>query len=222
MRGEDEPRVVLLKSSAPRAIEWAAERLAAGGVIAMPTDTVYGIAASLGHPGALRRLYEIKGRDQRNPLPVLVSSPSAVEHLAEAIPPDVALLLDRFWPGPLTIVVPAKPGMPVEVTAGGTTVGLRMPNHPLAIEVIERAGGSVACTSANHSGEPPALNAREVADILGTELDLILDGGGAPGGVPSTVIEVTDDGIRVIREGAIPSDHIRAAWQELKAGHARG
>lgn len=218
----NDSHVVILQSSAPRAIEWAAARIADGGVVALPTDTVYGIAASLAHPEAIRRIYAIKGRDYSVPLPVLVSSSSAAEHLVHEISPDVALLLDLFWPGPLTVVLPARAGMPAEVTAGGTTVGLRMPNHPLTIEVIERAGGAVACTSANRSGEAPAIDAQTVGSTIGNELDLILDGGVAAGGVPSTVIEIRGNDLLVIREGEIPEKVIRSAWDELLAAQTQG
>jgi tRNA threonylcarbamoyl adenosine modification protein (Sua5/YciO/YrdC/YwlC family) len=164
-------RVVVLPAAAPRAIEWAAERIAGGGVIALPTDTVYGVAASLAHPDALRRIYEIKGRDARNPLPVLVSSSEMVPHLALALGHDVELLLDRYWPGPLTIVVPAKPGMPDIVTAGGTTVGLRMPNHPLAIEVIAKAGGAAVEDQVEgrpeHLGDRTSVAGRRLATTVG-------------------------------------------------------
>ena len=215
----EQNRVVVMKSSSPSAIEWAAERLAQGGVIALPTDTVYGIAASLSHPAALRRVYEIKGRPENKPLPVLVSSPQAAERIVLEFSHDVGLLLDRFWPGPLTVVLPARRGMPVEVTAGGDTVGVRMPNHPLAIEVIAKAGGAVACTSANLSGDEPACSAADVAGGLGEALDLILDGGVSPGGVPSTVVAVEAGGLRVLREGAIPADVLREAWTEMMTAH---
>lgn len=215
----NDDRVVILKRSAPRAIEWTAERIADGGVVALPTDTVYGLACSLAHPEALRRIYEIKGRNLSAPLPVLVSSSIAVEHLVHDISHDVGLLLDLFWPGPLTIVLPAKAGMPDEVTAGTGTVGLRMPNHPLTIEVIERAGGAIACTSANRSGESPGITAEDVRSTIGPDLDLILDGGAAPGGVPSTVIAIKGDDLRLIREGAIAFAVVDAAWNELLAAH---
>ena len=218
----DESRVVVMKSSSPNAIEWAAERIAQGGVVALPTDTVYGVAASLSHPEALRRLYEIKGRPPDRPLPVLVASTDAVETLVTEFTADTALLLDEFWPGPLTVVLPARRGMPREVTSGGTTVGLRMPNHPLAIEVIAKAGGAIACTSANRSGEPPAGSATQVAQTLGPQLDMILDGGIAPGGVPSTVVEIGRSGMRVIRDGAVPAAAVLAAWDSLLAARATG
>ncbi len=219
---EPEARVVILKRSAPRAIEWTAERIVDGGVVALPTDTVYGIAGSLAHREALRRIYEIKGRSASAPLPVLVSSSKAVEHLVHDISHDVGLLLDLFWPGPLTVVLPARAGMPDEVTAGTGTVGLRMPNHPLTIEVIERAGGAIACTSANRSGESPGVTSAEVGATIGPDLDLILDGGDAPGGVPSTVIAIEVESLRLIREGAIPFTVVNAAWDELLAAHVHG
>jgi L-threonylcarbamoyladenylate synthase len=216
---DTEKRVVVLKSSAPRAIEWTAERIGSGGVVALPTDTVYGIAASLSHPAALRRLFAVKGRPYDRPLPVLVSSPAMLEHIAQDLSHDVALLLDIYWPGPLTVVVPARAGTPKEVTAGGTTIGVRMPNHPLAIEVIAKAGGAVACTSANKSDDPPARDAGEVAAAIGPELDLILDGGAAPGGTVSTVVAIEGERLTVLREGALPSEQIQAAWAELLAAH---
>jgi L-threonylcarbamoyladenylate synthase len=211
---------VILPASAPRAIEWAAEQIAAGGVIALPTDTVYGIAASLAHAAALRRIYEIKGRDEGKPIPVLVSSPAMVERIAVGIDRHVELLLDRYWPGPLTVIVPAHAGMPVEVTAGGTTVGVRMPNHPLAIEVIDKAGGVIACTSANRSGEPPACSVADIEASIGAELDLILDGGVAPGGVASSVVAIEAGDLVVLREGAIPHEHLLTTWGELRAADA--
>lgn len=215
----DDGRVVVLESASPRAIEWAAERLRDGGVIAIPTDTVYGVAASLAHPDAIARIYDLKGRPSHQPLPVLVSSTDIVPHLTLGVDHDIELLMARYWPGPLTVVVPAREGMPEAVTAGGKTVGVRMPNHPLAIEVIAKAGGAIACTSANLSGQPPARDAQEVASAIGSEVDLILDGGIAPGGVPSTVVEFIDGEPVIHREGAIPGDHIRETWRDLLAAH---
>lgn len=207
-------RVVVLDQASPRAIEWTAEQIASGGVVAIPTDTVYGIAASLGHPEALDRIYDIKGRDEAMPLPVLVSSVQALSHLV-TIDDRVASLLDAFWPGPLTVVLPAATHMPARVLGPGNTVGVRLPNHPIAIEVIEKAGGSVACTSANRSGEPPARTAYEVAESIGADLDLILDSGASPGGVASTVVAIDGITLRFIREGAIPMAAIIDQWDQL-------
>ena len=206
---------VILGSAAPRAIEWAAETILEGGVIALPTDTVYGIAASLTHPAALERIFEIKGRDLTKTLPILVASPEELAHLATGLDERVSLLLDRFWPGPLTMVVTAAPGLPSAVVAPDGTIGVRMPNHSLAIEVIAKAGDAVACTSANRSGMPPARTSAEVAATIGRAIDLTLDGGIAPGGVPSTVLAIRDGQPVLLREGAIGAAEIAAAWEEL-------
>lgn len=210
--------VAILQRSAPMAIEWTAEQIAAGGVVSIPTDTVYGVAGSLSHRTALERIYEIKGRPADHPLPVLVSSSQMVSRLTPELDPRVAVLLDTFWPGPLTVVIPAVAGMPPEVLGPGGTIGVRLPNHPLAIEVIDKAGGAVACTSANLSGEPPATTAAEVAASLGNSIDLILDGGLAPGGVPSTVVALDGDKLRMLRHGAVAEETVRDAWEQILAG----
>ncbi len=211
----EERRLVILDRSDPRAITWAAERLATGGVIAFPTDTVYGIAASLGRDEALRRVYAVKGRPPDRPLPVLLASVEALDRVALDLDLKVSLLLERYWPGPLTVVVPAREGMPPQVIGPGGTVGTRVPNHPIAIRLLEQAGGALAVTSANCSGRAPARTAPEVADALGEGLDLLVDGGPAPGGVPSTVIAITGDDLIVLREGAIPGEEIVATWSSL-------
>lgn len=208
---------LVLQSSAPRAIEWATETLVEGGVIAIPTDTVYGIAASIFSRPALDRVYAIKGRDRTKSLPVLVSSLSALERLTEPLDVRTALLLDRFWPGPLTIVLPARPGLEEFLMAEDGTIGVRMPNHPLALEIIDRSGGAIACTSANRSGEPPATCARDVAVSIGADIDLTLDGGITSGGVPSTVVALRDDALVLLREGAISGDEISGVWGEVSA-----
>lgn len=210
----DQGRIIILDQAAPRAIEWTAERIADGGVVGMPTDTVYGIAASLAHPAAIERIYEIKGRPESQPLPVLVSSIDALSHLVH-IDDAVVPLLDAFWPGPLTVVLPSAARLSKHVLGPGNKVGVRLPNHYIAIEVIEKAGGAVACTSANRSGASSALNAREVADTIGADLDLILDAGAAPGGVASTVVAIEGATLRFIREGAIPMTEVIRIWDEV-------
>jgi len=207
-------RTIILDQAAPRVIEWTAERIADGGVVAIPTDTVYGIAASLAHPSAIERIYEIKGRPNEQPLPILVSSIDALSHLVH-LDDAVVPLLDAFWPGPLTVVLPAATRLPKRVLGPGDKVGVRLPNHFIAIEVIEKAGGAVACTSANRSGEPAALSSLDVAESIGPELDLILDGGVAPGGVASTVVAIDGLTLRFIREGAISMTDVIRIWDEV-------
>lgn len=207
-------RVVVLDQAASRAIEWTAERIAEGGVVAIPTDTVYGLAASLAHPAAIDRIYAIKGRQEDQPLAVLVSSIDALSHLVH-VDDAVVPLLDAFWPGPLTVVLPAASRLPRQVLGPDNKVGVRLPNHYIAIEIIEKAGGAVACTSANRSGAPPSLNAQEVAESIGTQVDLILDGGLSAGGVASTVVAIDGLTLRFIREGAIPMAEVIRIWDEV-------
>jgi L-threonylcarbamoyladenylate synthase len=210
----DRERFIVLDQAAPRAIEWTAERIADGGVVAIPTDTVYGIAASLAHADAIERIYEIKGRQDDQPLPVLVSSIESLSHLVQ-LDDTLIPLLDAFWPGPLTVVLPAATRLPDRVRGPGDTIGVRLPNHYIAIEVIEKSGGALACTSANRSGAPPALNAGEVAASIGADLDLILDGGIAPRGVASTVVAIDGLTLRFLREGAIPIPEVMRIWDEV-------
>lgn len=216
---------VLLEPSAPRAIEWTAERVADGGVVSFPTDTVYALAGSLAHPAALARIQAVKRRPDGKPLPVLLAAPANLRDVAALSDEDgerLASLAARFWPGPFTLVVPAREGLPDEVLGrderGRVTVGVRVPSHFLAIEVISRAGGSLAATSANRSGEEPARTAAEVVATIGPEIDILLDGGSCPGGSASTVVAVTDAGIAVLREGPVARGDVEAAWAEIVAG----
>jgi L-threonylcarbamoyladenylate synthase len=207
-------RLVVLDRGTPQAAEWAAERLVAGGLVAFPTDTVYGLGASLAEPDALRRVFAIKDRPANRVLPVLLAS---VDDLAlvtgeRAIAPRLHDLLDRHWPGPLTVAVPARAGLPPEVVAPDGTVGVRVPNHPLALRLLEAAGGAIAATSANRSGQPPLGTAAEVAAALGDDLDLLLDGGATPGLLPSTVVAVADGALVILREGAIPAAELLEGW----------
>jgi L-threonylcarbamoyladenylate synthase len=209
-----------LAAAAPGAIERAAQLIAGGGVVAMPTDTVYGIAASLAQPEAMRRLYRIKARPDEKPLPILLASVDDARQVAADLPADILALATRFWPGPLTIVAPALPGIPTEATGqdrnGRPTVGLRVPAHAVAIDLIARAGGALAVTSANRSGEPSSTTAAEVEAALGDACDLILDAGAAPGGVSSTVVAFEDGKIVVFREGPIPATTVESVLRERR------
>lgn len=214
----DDRDPLVLDPAAPQAIEWTVERLVGGGVVAFPTDTVYAVAASLAHPAALDRIFAAKRRPPDKPLPVLLASADDLARLALDLDPRVVTLAARYWPGPLTIVVPARDGVPPQARGPGGTVGARVPNHPLALEVIERAGGAVAATSANASGRPPAGSGAEVAAALGAGVDIVLDGGGTPGGTPSTLVGFAGDQLLVLREGAVPRDELDAAWREIVTG----
>lgn len=173
----------------------------------MPTDTVYGIAAAVEQPAAIERIFSIKGRSGTKALPVLVSDRAQLERFGAGLTPAARELAQRFWPGALTIVVTAADWAPPAILRGGTTIGLRMPACDDALAIIAGAGGALAVTSANRSGDREARSAEDVARALGGRIDLIVDGGSSPASTPSTVIDATQLPPRVLRHGAI-SAHV--------------
>lgn len=205
----------VISLEAPRALEDTIRTVRHGGVIAFPTDTVYGIGASLNHPDALARIYTIKGRDAAKPLPVLLSSIDRIELVAGTPNPRVRALLREFWPGALTVALAAKPGMPREIIHADGTVGVRIPDHSIALTICERAGGALATTSANRSGEPPARSVEDLTGQIQDGIDVVLNGGFSPSREPSTVIRVENARIAVIRAGAIAPERIHAAWSRI-------
>jgi len=210
--------MTLLTLEEPRALEQAASTLQHGGVIAFPTDTVYGIGASLAHTAALKRIFEVKGRERSRTLPVLLASPADLVRVTPAVDPDVMSLARYFWPGPLTIAVPALRSLPAEVVAEDVSIGVRVPDHSVALTIASRCGGAIAATSANISGQQPACRAEDIDPELAEQLDLILDGGLAPCGLASTVIRREGATISVVREGAIPATTIQTIWDAIRAG----
>jgi L-threonylcarbamoyladenylate synthase len=198
-------RVVTVDCNAPAAaaIEDAAAVLRADGVVAFPTETFYGLGAAALQPAGVRRIVEVKGRREGKPLLVLVDSVAMAERVAARVPPPARALMDRHWPGALTLVLPARPGIPAEVTAGSGTIGVRLSAHPVARALVSALGGPVTAPSANPSDRPPPTTAAGVVAYFGDALDLVLDGGATPGGEPSTVLDVTVDPPRVIRAGAV-------------------
>lgn len=195
-----------------RALEQAVSALQHGGVIAFPTDTVYGIGASLVHPQALRRIYDLKGRSPDKPLPILIARVDMLDQLSPVVDERLVDLAEQFWPGALTIVLPAAEHLPAEVKAPDNTIGVRLPNHSIPLSIAERAGGAIATTSANISGQDAAHAAGEIREAFGSSIDIILDGGFAPQENPSTVIRVVDGEIRVLREGVISAADLHKAW----------
>ena len=181
--------------------------LKGGGVVAFPTDTVYGVGVDPFRPEAVRKLYHIKGRPIDKPIPILVGSRGDVERVAQNLPPMFAQLAEQFWPGGLTLIVAAK-GLPTEITAGGDTVGVRMPDHPMALALLQRFGGAIATTSANRSDEPPATSAEEVRSELGELVDIILDGGQTATSVASTVLDLSVSPPQIRRHGGISMDQL--------------
>jgi L-threonylcarbamoyladenylate synthase len=196
------------------AIDEAARVLREGGLVVFPTDTVYGVGAAVDRPDAVARLYVAKGRPLDRPIPVLIADLDQLERLASELNEAVWRVARRFWPGALTIVVPAQPWLPVEIVRDTGAVGLRMPDHPVALAIIRAAGGAVATTSANRSGEREACTVEEAIAALGEAVDLYVDGGRTPGGVPSTVVALEGGEIRVLRRGALDPALVEQALRE--------
>lgn len=186
-------------------IKSAIDCLKSGGVIAIPTDTVYGIGVDPFNVDAVQKLYTLKGRPEDKPIPLVLSSVEDVEQVAQNLPGFFFHLTEKFWPGGLTIIVQSKNLLP-QLTAGGTTVGLRIPNQPLLLEVLQAFGGPIAITSANLSGQPAATSPQEFGTELSSKIDFIVDDGQTPGPIPSTVYDISVSPPQVRREGVIPSE----------------
>jgi L-threonylcarbamoyladenylate synthase len=200
----------------------AVRTLRAGGVVGLPTDTVYGIGVDLRTPGGVERLFAIKDRPPERAIMVLVDELAQVTDLV-TVPDPARQLAERHWPGGLTLVLPLLPGAPVPpaLVAGTRTLGVRLPAHP-SPRALARDLGPLPTTSANRSGEPDARSAEDVTATLGERLELLLDGGPSPGGVPSTVVDCTGATARLIRVGAVaPSELERTLGTALEAGPSR-
>ena len=182
--------------------------LGARGVIALPTESFYGLGVTPFDEQALAKLWQIKGRSEGKPVLLLIGDTSQLGLFVQRIPPAATVLMNAFWPGPLTIVFPAVAGLPNTVTAGTRSVGIRLSAWPPLHDLLRRVG-PVTGTSANREGMPPSTTAEEVRHSFGREIDLIVDAGPTPGGRPSTVIDVQGP-IRIVRDGAIERDAIVA------------
>ncbi len=200
MNGEPDPELAA-----------AAALLRAGELVAIPTDTVYGVGAIAWDRAAVARLYTAKLRSADKAIPLLLADSADLDLVAAGVSPAARRLAERFWPGPMTLVVPRAAGVPDEVTAGGATVAVRVPDHPLARALIRLAGAPLATTSANLSGHPSPVTADEVAAQLAGRVALILDGGRCPGGVPSTLVDATGTPPRILRPGPLDPAEIIAA-----------
>jgi L-threonylcarbamoyladenylate synthase len=204
------------ESPDPAAIVRAADCLRCGGLVAFPTETVYGLGVNALDRTAVRRLYAAKQRPLTDPLIVHVGSFEMVSSVAARVPASAAVLSSRFWPGPLTLVVPRSPRVPDEVTAGLPSVAVRVPAHPVARAVIIAAGVPVAAPSANLFSRPSPTLAAHVAEDLDGRIDLILDGGATAIGVESTVLDLTSDVPVVLRPGAVTIESLREVLSEVR------
>ena len=197
-------------AEAEDAIQCAADILKRGGLVAFPTETVYGLGGDALDPSASMRIYAAKGRPSDNPLIVHIADTADVAKLAETVPEQAVMLMEAFWPGPLTIILKKKPIVPDATTGGLSTVAIRMPSHPAAMEMIRRSGVYVAAPSANRSGRPSPTTAEHVAEDLTGAIDMILDGGPVGIGIESTIVDLTGETPMILRPGFITREMLSA------------
>lgn len=200
-------------AAGPLDLAGAAALLRAGGIVAYATETFYGLGALWSREEALGRLARAKLRPEGKPLPLLAADRAQVDQVTGGLSAAAARLADRLWPGPLTLVVPAAPALPTAITAGTGTVGVRIPGSAGARALAAAAGGALVSTSANLAGGPPPVRADDLAPELLRRIDGVLDTGPAPGGLPSTVVEVGAGGPRLLRPGAVAWEAVLAAWR---------
>jgi L-threonylcarbamoyladenylate synthase len=192
------------------ALAKACVALRAGGVVAFPTETYYGLAVDPFNQEALSRLFALKGRAGDKPVLLIIDHPSQLSTLVAEIPPPFPLLMERFWPGPLTLVFPGAPSLPGMLTGHRGTIGVRVSSHPVARQLVRAFGRPLTATSANFSGQPAAVAASGVLEQLGPEVDAVLDGGETPGGQGSTLLGYQEGKVCLLRAGVIHFAEIEA------------
>jgi L-threonylcarbamoyladenylate synthase len=195
-------------SPAPAALGRIIDILKSGDVIAYPTETFYGLGADAFNPAAVDRIFDVKGRDQKNPIPLIIGRIDFLEKLVIEIPGSAASLVGKFWPGPLTLVFRAAPSVNPALTGGSGKIGIRLSSHPLARILSEGISGPLTATSANLSGAGECVSAAEVVLGLDDRISTVVDGGNTPGGKGSTVLDITADPPKILRHGAVPAEAI--------------
>ncbi|MGA7677740.1 MAG: L-threonylcarbamoyladenylate synthase [Dehalococcoidia bacterium] len=199
-------------------VDRAIEILKAGGIVAFPTDTVYGLGGDAFNDEVAERIYRVKQRPRSLPLPVLLADLTQVAAVVDSMPEIAQFLMKRFWPGGLTLVLSKGASLPEIISAGGDKVAIRIPNHVVPLALIHGLGAPIIGTSANISDKPSPVTAQEVEQQLGSQIDLIVDMGRCPGGLESTVVDVTGKTPVILRQGIIPEDEIKRACQEFAPG----
>jgi len=220
-------RTEVLQTSDPeslaRAIERAVKILRQGGLVAVPTETVYGLAANAWDPQAVERIFQAKQRPPTNPIIVHIASLSMALECVRVWPSRAQRLAQAFWPGPLTMILPKSDRIPPIVTAGGATVGIRWPRQPITEAIIRKCGFPLAAPSANPSTAVSPTRAEHVLRTLGDRIDAIVDGGPCPVGIESTVVDLTTDPVTILRPGMIDPESIAAVLgEEVRIGNRRG
>lgn len=189
----------------------AADIIRRGGLVGVPTETVYGLAANGLNGNAVEKIYEVKNRPETKALSLLVTGMADVEKFCRDIPASAYILAKKFWPGPLTMILFKRDNVPANVTAGGETVGVRCPDHPKTLEIIRLSGVPLAAPSANLSGCPSPKNAQAVAETFDGKIDAIVDGGTCTVGVESTIVDLTAAPPKILRQGGLPRETIESA-----------
>jgi L-threonylcarbamoyladenylate synthase len=192
----------------PQGIKKAAQIILQGGIIAFPTETFYGLAADALNEAALKKIFRVKKREEGKPLLILIAEKSWLKGLVQNVSPLAERLMDRFWPGPLTLVFNASPQLSPLLTADTGKIGVRLSPHPVTQALVQAVGRAITGTSANISGQPGTLTAREVFQSLGEGLDAVLDGGKTAGGPGSTILDVSAPSPQIIREGMISRNEL--------------
>lgn len=211
-------RTLVFAADSGDGLEQAVTALGCGELVAFPTDTVYGVGCDPWNEAAISALYAAKERPRQMAIPVLLASAEAVSEVAWGVPADFYELAREFWPGELTIVVPRRSSVPRILCAGGDTIAVRLPDHPVPRALAQALGGCLATTSANRSGEPAAVDAGAALQALEGRVAVLLDGGRCHQGVASTVVDLTSDPPRVLRRGQIAFDALAACVPGLVPG----
>ena len=199
-------------------IEAAVEALRAGDLVAFPTETVYGLGANAQNPAALRKIFEAKGRPGHHPLIVHLDSARYLHRWTQRLSPEAEKLAARFWPGPLTLILPKAPHVLDAITGGQDTVAVRVPGHPMAQQLLTAFGGGIAAPSANRYGRISPTRAEHVRDELGDSVRIVLDGGECPLGIESTIVSCVESPVRLLRPGAVTLSQLRSAVGEVVIG----
>ena len=208
----------ILPATSPKAVKLARRLLREGELVAFPTDTVYGLGANAFERYAIRQIFAVKERPPDKALPVFIYQLDDLNQVARRVPNQAWPLLQQFWPGDLTVVLPRNPALPEEVTSGQPTVAVRIPNHMLCLDLVTQVGRPLAVTSANLSGQPAPTTAEAVAEQLGDRIPLILDGGPSQIELPSSIIDLSVSPPRLLRQGRLTLEMLREYLPDLAGG----
>ena len=203
------------QSDLEKQIKQAVTILKNGGVVAYPTDTVYSLGACMTDINAVDRVFQVKGRSKGKALPVLVADKAQIKEIVTVFPAAAQRLADEFFPGALTIILPKTDFVPDVITGGGKTVAFRIPNHPVALALVKGLGRPIVGTSANLSGRPSALTAAEAQAQIGDKIDMVIDGGRCPGGIESTIIDLSGERPVIRRQGDISIERLRKILPDI-------